>query len=973
MDDIVFDIAGITESIFSKHSAIKATPALVAKAAAGVVEGAAEGAQGAEGARQGGDGVGASGGGAAMALLRALPLVGRLSPPLDPKRAQVQSLLLQQRAATNYRQWHAVCLELDALLGNDAWKRDPVSDLYDHRVVAHNLAQLQRARLAKDHKLLLYLVRTTWVRNVGNMGNVNLFRHLYVGTKALIEDYIAECERALAYLCHDASVELDDRYLLGMLIQTRKNIGRTALVLLGGSTFGIFHIGVLATLLESNMLPRIVSGLLAGSIMASILCACNNEETVALLETITEKKFEIFGEEEPEAAAGAAGAAGGAADGAADAGGAAGAAAALGAASSLRRALKKLLHFLKYGTLFDISGLKLTMIGFVGDLTFREAYNRTGKILNITVLPALVHEQTRLLNYLTAPNCLIWLAVCALCLLPGIFPSTSIYEKNRLGHIQEWNNDALVKYVDGSVDNDLPITRLLEMFNVDHIIACQVNPHVVPFLKMLVTCVGGEIENEVSSKLKNFLSNVYDFMLSEVIHYLEVLHEAGIGLNLSTKFISILLQQYLGDITILPDFNVKDFTKIFENPTPAFLLECIVRGARALWPKLTVVRNHCGVEFALDKAITVLRGRIITDTTKPDGRTPALKASGAAASLFLTGENPYNLVSSPVLNKGSSSPPPAGEGAKEEGVNDGDGERASPAPASQRSAPRFKRHNTINAGLFRHLPDDPKPQRNSIGASTPDVEARARNAPLNPCFPSVNKARGKSTTSLTGLKSAHANHHFASRASQKRLGVEHSPSPPRPALFLHGRSESLYSPEADEEGLIDDVVGESEGADALSEGEGEGESGSERGYRPYRNNELVGLGMRASRTMGFEHEEHEAEETERRVRKARSSGNFALAQESDHGGTPRQLRYEMERIPYHKENPYLDGAASPREFALPTTAATLPTLKANLPSKRALATNSLRNSYVGLNRLKERGFGSSQDLQTPPAYEEHAP
>ena len=957
MDDIVFDIAGITESIFSKHSAIKATPALVAKAAAGVVEGAAEGVEGAEGAggAQGAEGAGKGAGGAAgaaMALLRALPLVGRLSPPPDPTRAQVQSLLLEQKAATNYRQWRAVCLKLDALLGNDAWKRDPVSDLYDHRVVAHNLAQLQRARLAKDYKLLLYLVRTTWVRNVGNMGNVNLFRHLFVGTKALIEDYIAECESALAYLCHDASVELDDRYLLGMLIQTRKNIGRTALVLLGGSTFGIFHIGVLATLLESNMLPRIVSGLLAGSIMASILCACNNEETVALLETIAERKFEIFGEEEPEAAPGAA--------------------AALGAASGLRRALKKLLHFLKYGTLFDISGLKLTMIGFVGDLTFREAYNRTGKILNITVLPALVHEQTRLLNYLTAPNCLIWLAVCALCLLPGIFPSTSIYEKNRLGQIQEWNNDALVKYVDGSVDNDLPITRLLEMFNVDHIIACQVNPHVVPFLKMLVTCVGGEIENEVSSKLKNFLSNVYDFMLSEVIHYLEVLHEAGIGLNLSTKFISILLQQYLGDITILPDFNIKDFTKIFENPTPAFLLECIVRGARALWPKLTVVRNHCGVEFALDKAITVLRGRIITDTSsKLDGRAPALKASGAGSILFLTGENPYNLVSSPVLNKGSSSPSPGGEGggASEESVNDGDGERASPAPASQRSAPRFKRHNTINAGAFRHLPDHPKPQRNSIGASTPDVEARARNAPLNPCFPSVNKARGKSTTSLTGLKSAHANHHFASRASQKRLGVERSPSPPRPVVFLHGRSKSLYSPEAGEEGLIDDVVGESEGAEALSEGESE----SERGYRPYRNNDLVGLGMRASRTMGFEHEEHEAEETERRVRKARSSGNFALAPESDHGGTPRQLRYEMERIPYHKENPYLDGAESPREFALPTTAATLPTLKANLPSKRALASNSLRNSYVGLNRLKERGFGSSHDLQTPPAYEEHAP
>ena len=49
-------------------------------------------------------------------------------------------------------------------------------------------------------------------------------------------------------------------------------------------------------------------------------------------------------------------------------------------------------------------------------------------------------------------------------------------ENPKTNEIHEWNNDESMKYVDGSVDNDLPITRLLEMFNVDHIIAVQVNP-----------------------------------------------------------------------------------------------------------------------------------------------------------------------------------------------------------------------------------------------------------------------------------------------------------------------------------------------------------------------------------------------------------------------------------------------------------------------------------------------------------------
>ena len=41
----------------------------------------------------------------------------------------------------------------------------------------------------------------------------------------------------------------------------------------------------------------------------------------------------------------------------------------------------------------------------VGDITFREAYLRSGKVINITVCSA-GGERPRLLNYLTAPNVL---------------------------------------------------------------------------------------------------------------------------------------------------------------------------------------------------------------------------------------------------------------------------------------------------------------------------------------------------------------------------------------------------------------------------------------------------------------------------------------------------------------------------------------------------------------------------------------
>ncbi|CCH42997.1 Patatin-like phospholipase domain-containing protein [Wickerhamomyces ciferrii] len=508
-------------------------------------------------------------------LLEKVGLTGYSDNDFTKKEA-IDNLLLQKKTAISYTDWLQVCDELDELQGFNIWKSEKESRLYDYDIVENSLNELRAARLEKNIPRLLYLIRTTWTRNLGNIGNVNLYRHSHSGTKTLIEDYLDECNLALDEVTKEnINRGLDDRYILGMLVQTRKNVGRTALVLSGGGCYGLFHIGVLAALLEENVLPRIISGSSAGAIVASILCVHDNDEIMELMETIVEQKFNIFEEQ-----------------------------------GSIKSTLLCLSRFLKYGTWYDNKNLQDTMIDFLGDLTFREAYNRTGRILNITVSPASVHEHPRLLNYLTAPSVLIWSAVCASCSLPGVFPSSTIYEKNsKTGATQEWHH-ASVKFVDGSVDNDLPIARLSEMFNVDHIIACQVNPHVVPFLKLSVTCVGGEIETEYSAIFKTKLGQIYGLWSAEVIHYLQMGAEVGVARNLCTKLTSVLSQQYSGDITILPDLReISKLNKLLANPTPEYLLHCTMKGARATWPKISIIKNHCGIEFALDNAIKLLRGR----------------------------------------------------------------------------------------------------------------------------------------------------------------------------------------------------------------------------------------------------------------------------------------------------------------------------------------------------------------------------
>jgi hypothetical protein len=65
---------------------------------------------------------------------------------------------------------------------------------------------------------------------------------------------------------------------------------------------------------------------------------------------------------------------------------------------------RKLRRILQTGHLMDVSKLQKVLLDNIGHVTFHEAYERTGRIINITVSPGNDYEKPRLLNYLTSPN-----------------------------------------------------------------------------------------------------------------------------------------------------------------------------------------------------------------------------------------------------------------------------------------------------------------------------------------------------------------------------------------------------------------------------------------------------------------------------------------------------------------------------------------------------------------------------------------
>lgn len=490
--------------------------------------------------------------------------------------------------------WDDAARELDHIEGNDEWKADSTTGDYSPDLIEMRLRELDEARTNCDIRTMLHLVRTSLSRDLGNMGNIDLYRHSYVGTKRLIERYVDSAVKTIEALVEKSTyavpLGISNKSLLEGALYARQSFGRSALLLSGGATFGMAHIGVLKAMFEADMLPRIVSGASAGSIVSSVLCTRTDDEIPAALDRFPHGDLAVFDDESNE-------------DGVAD---------------HIRRLLTE-------GSWSDIKRLIRVMRGMLGDITFQEAYNRTRRICNICVSSPSIYELPRLLNYVTAPNVMIWSAVAASCSVPLVFSAASLLVKDPItGEHRPWNPTP-ERWIDGSVDNDLPMTRLAEMFNVNHFIVSQVNPHVVPFLakddfldpsKRATDLHQSQSVGEATDWVQTLTTLAKD----EALHRLHFLTELGIFPNLCTKLRSILSQKYSGDITIVPEISPSDLPRILKNPTSEFMMRNCLVGEKATWPKLSRIRDRCAIELALDRAVHALRTRVVFSKSQVDLR-----------------------------------------------------------------------------------------------------------------------------------------------------------------------------------------------------------------------------------------------------------------------------------------------------------------------------------------------------------------
>lgn len=491
------------------------------------------------------------------------------------KRQRLRRDLSMQK---NYADWLKSAQALDAHLGNEKWRQTDEYAYYDHLTVNKVVAQLKRARKDVEWEAangrtnasdvpaveeLRSLLEACVKNNFAGVENPRIYSEAYSGTKELVQEYIDEVHACVQLVLNSKQIDKEAKYQHFKHLDT--NFGRTALCLSGGATFAYYHFGVVKALLDNDVLPEIITGTSGGALVAGLVATRTDDELKQLLVPALAHRIRACHE---------------------------------GFTTWIHR-------WWKTGARFDTLDWAKQCSWFCrGSTTFREAYERTGRILNVSCVPSDPHSPTILANYLTCPDCVIWSAVLASAAVPGILNPVVLMTKKRDGTLAPYSFGH--KWKDGSLRTDIPIKALNLHFNVNFTIVSQVNPHVNLFFFSSRGTVGRPVTHRKGRGWRGgFLGTAIEqYIKLDLNKWLRVLrHLELLPRPLGQDWSEIWLQKFSGTITIWPKSIPSDFYHILSDPTPERLARMIHVGQQSAFPKIQFIKNRLNIEMAIMRGL----------------------------------------------------------------------------------------------------------------------------------------------------------------------------------------------------------------------------------------------------------------------------------------------------------------------------------------------------------------------------------
>lgn len=459
----------------------------------------------------------------------------------------------------NYQEWMSEARAYDANKGLEHWKKIDQTQAYDHSLVRARLDKIRKMRIERNNAGLLFVLNEGVHGNLGGMGNEALYTKAKSGTKKLVEEYIVEVCDALEYI---AGPEVDDisfETKLDFFFRLQEAFGQSALMLSGSGSLLYFHIGVVLALAEQNLIPKVISGSSGGAFIGSILCSHNDDEL--------EHVFDLDNFLDKE----------------------------LVERSRLKKESEKDSRLSSFKTASTtVDDFQRNIERLIPDLTFQEAFDKTGRHLNVSIASAEDAKTSRLLNAKTSPNVFLRESVKASASAPGLFPPAALSARNEAGKKQAYLPSQ--RWVDGSLSSDLPAKRLARLYGANHFVVSQTNPHVIPFV------TDAKRKRDPMSLIRYAsLDTARTWVNTSAALWRKPMASSERLTKVTNRLLSIINQNYKGDINIIPPKKYFNPIKQFGSMSRADMDDLVEAGRRATWPKIEMIRLQSKISRTIEK------------------------------------------------------------------------------------------------------------------------------------------------------------------------------------------------------------------------------------------------------------------------------------------------------------------------------------------------------------------------------------
>jgi TAG lipase / steryl ester hydrolase / phospholipase A2 / LPA acyltransferase len=474
--------------------------------------------------------------------------------PLDitPSTMVAPRVLRQRlREAPDYASWAEAAKALDRLSGREVWKQRDISALYDYATLRERVDHIREVRAKGDNHGLVFAIEEGVHGNLGGMGKPILYNKARFGTKQLIQDYVDSVADALRHIESLPESEMSAAAKLDLFRRASHCYGRSALMFSAGGTLMYFHFGVAKAMLEEGVLPSVMSGSSAGAITVAILGTHTDEELDGFFDSTNVR----FGEEwTPNW---------------------------FERSTGIRR-------------MFGADSFEPTFERLIPDLTFREAFELSGRHISISVSPCERHHSPRLLNAMTSPHVLIRSAVRASCAIPGLFEPVQLMARDAQGKTVPYLR---ARWIDGLFAADLPAKQLARLYGTNHYIVSMINPMLLPTFR------DHKLQSAGLQPLARMAKEAARSVLKSADVYIGKYLPAS-SLGAANKVAHDLLSQtYVGDISIAPRRRVFSPLRLLSPYTNEEIDEMVLSGERQVWPRMEMIRTCTNISRTLEEIL----------------------------------------------------------------------------------------------------------------------------------------------------------------------------------------------------------------------------------------------------------------------------------------------------------------------------------------------------------------------------------